>query len=486
MTEIIQINDEETRQHTRIEYELGNLASIFGFKFHIARNDRNQLCDEKSFRSLKGYSDDLSHTTNNKNTIKTIELIDEIWTKSGIPKYAFEVENSTNIRDGIGRLTDLLKANQDTTIIPVIVYPDERKHEVIKELERPRYIDILDKIRLLSYSNFTNEIERASIYLKMIEPKLFMEHLLETYEKFVTNKYIKENPKLPEPKVSLPEVPSIIEPPNIGHIIIEPPKQLKKLYHYNTNSQHCIEMFEYFVNNNVLMIWENPEQKEMIVEKINEGDIFVVYRKMIGYVGIAKILTNARKSEKSHVKTTFNEYIFDIEWIRKPNENILNFKELPFVYQTTCCNIRKQNLINKLEEHFDIDFSEYEIENLSENEYVNNYIQHRNRRDLEIIDASQDAIHITDDIEVKIGKSKSSVSFSMLNKLEIHDKILSKKEDIKNKYNVDIHGTRTGKSYPNGYNPISVDLRNKSTEEETFANIDKHIEIFKQIYTEYK
>jgi len=184
--------------------------------------------------------------------------------------------------------------------------------------------------------------------LDIFEKRMFQKQVIESSEQTMV--------KLQEIPEKLIKTSEIIQ---TDSLVIDLPKNTNKLYHYNTNSKYCIEMFDYFVNNNVLMIWENPKQKEMIVNKINKGDIFVVYRNNKGYVGVAKSLTKTHKSEIKHVKTDSDEYSFDIEWIRKPNENLLDIKELPFVYQTTCCNIKNQKLINILEKHFKINFSDY-------------------------------------------------------------------------------------------------------------------------------
>lgn len=181
MTDLIE-NSKETSIHTRIEYNLAILASAFKFNFHIATNDKNKLCDEKSFKDLEGYSEEVITISGNKKIQKAIGLIDIFWSKNHIPKYSFEIEDSTTIHSGIRRMFNILSENPDTKIISVIVYPDERKSEIIDVIENPLYDSIRNEMRFLSYSKLTSKIKEIKKFIDCIEPKKFMESLLDSYE----------------------------------------------------------------------------------------------------------------------------------------------------------------------------------------------------------------------------------------------------------------------------------------------------------------
>jgi len=182
MTELIQNNIEETTQHTRMQYNLAKLGSNLCFNINIAINDRNRLCDGNSFKSLKGYSEIVLNITGNLGIQKIIGYIDLVWSMNNSPKYVFEIEDSTNIHKGIGRISHIIAANPDTKIITVIVYPDERKSEIVKIIDTPIYNSIRNEIKFLSYSKLMSVIEETERYIGCMESKNLMELILDSYK----------------------------------------------------------------------------------------------------------------------------------------------------------------------------------------------------------------------------------------------------------------------------------------------------------------
>jgi len=123
--------------HSEMQYHLLKIGKELGYDVISASNDRSKSHQGKnfSFLSLPRFPKmDL-----NKETNKTIELIDVVWFEKDTktPICAFEVEKSTSIYSGILRLTDLAYSFTEGEQQLYIVLPDKREKEVLVQLSRP-------------------------------------------------------------------------------------------------------------------------------------------------------------------------------------------------------------------------------------------------------------------------------------------------------------------------------------------------------------
>jgi type II restriction enzyme len=126
--------------HSEMQYRLLTIGNALGYDVIAASNDRSKSYkgDNFSFLSL----DKFPKLEVEKDTLRTIELIDIIWFEKGTNQIvcAFEVEKSTAIYSGILRLSDLSFALQSHKSKLFIVIPDKREDEVKLQLKR-EYIE---------------------------------------------------------------------------------------------------------------------------------------------------------------------------------------------------------------------------------------------------------------------------------------------------------------------------------------------------------
>ncbi|MBI4286624.1 MAG: hypothetical protein HY670_12115, partial [Chloroflexi bacterium] len=134
--EQVRVEIEEENLHTKIQYLLLKIGKSLGYDVIAASNDRGRSYgNEKfSFISLQRFPN-ISVAESVK---RTIELIDVIWFERGTNNIvcAYEVENSTSIITGIGRMRDLvltLPSSENITLY--LVAPDERQREIIAQLK---------------------------------------------------------------------------------------------------------------------------------------------------------------------------------------------------------------------------------------------------------------------------------------------------------------------------------------------------------------
>lgn len=123
--------------HSEMQYHLLKIGNQLGYDVISASNDRSKCHkgNNFSFLSLSKFP----ALSPNKETQKTIELIDVVWFEKDTnnPICAFEVEKSTSIYSGILRLTDLAHSFMDSEQHLYIVLPDKREKEVVMQLTRP-------------------------------------------------------------------------------------------------------------------------------------------------------------------------------------------------------------------------------------------------------------------------------------------------------------------------------------------------------------
>ncbi len=128
---------EQANLHTEMQYHLLKIGHSLGYDVISASNDRSKCHNRNNFSSisLAAFPDmDID-----RDTFKTIKLIDVVWFEKGTNKIvcAFEVEKSTSIYSGILRLEDLsfsLSKNPPTLFLAA---PNNREKEILLQLNRP-------------------------------------------------------------------------------------------------------------------------------------------------------------------------------------------------------------------------------------------------------------------------------------------------------------------------------------------------------------
>lgn len=126
--------------HSEIIFRLVQIGKYLGYISWIGKR-------EQATESFLGYKfSDISLNTlpfdnNYKTQIEKIKQIDVIWFDiAGIPKYAFEVEESTNIMTGFERFKNLLDVNYYVAKKLFIVSPESRKRKIEDVFKNSSYI----------------------------------------------------------------------------------------------------------------------------------------------------------------------------------------------------------------------------------------------------------------------------------------------------------------------------------------------------------
>jgi len=128
---------EEEDLHTEMQYHLLKIGQALGYDVLSASNDRSKCHNGHNFTFLS--LSDFPKIDVDKNTEKTIKLIDVVWFEKGKNKIvsAFEVEKSTSIYSGILRLTDLYYSFPENPSSLFLIIPDNREKELVFQLSRP-------------------------------------------------------------------------------------------------------------------------------------------------------------------------------------------------------------------------------------------------------------------------------------------------------------------------------------------------------------
>tara|TARA_R110001583_G_scaffold16737_1_gene68431 strand:+ start:4037 stop:5326 length:1290 start_codon:yes stop_codon:yes gene_type:complete len=167
--------------HSEMQYHLLKIGKELGYDVISASNDRSKSHQGKnfSFLSLSKFPE----MNLNKETNKTIELIDVVWFEkdSKNPICAFEVEKSTSIYSGILRLTDLAYSFTEREQHLYIVLPDKREKEVVMQLSRPSIKSNHTKIEYILFSDLREHCDALCKFgeshniLKKISKRVFNE-----------------------------------------------------------------------------------------------------------------------------------------------------------------------------------------------------------------------------------------------------------------------------------------------------------------------
>jgi len=169
--------------HEEIQWTLLKLGSDLRLSVWVAKNDRSSKYNGRPFLEIPNLLSSLPIMINDRIT-RVIERIDVLWLKNEAIIYAFEIEHTTQIYSGLLRMSDLVSMLPTITIKLFIVAPDERRKDVIAEIQRPTFSKGLSRplsslCRFIPYSALKSEIEAYGPRIKRIPPD-FLDDIAET------------------------------------------------------------------------------------------------------------------------------------------------------------------------------------------------------------------------------------------------------------------------------------------------------------------
>jgi len=133
----VEEDDEQGNLHSEMQAHLLTIGSELGYDVICASNDRFRCHAGTSLGSLSMPS--FPALPVQESVAKTIRLIDVLWFEKNSHRVAaaFEVEKSTTITSGMGRMIDLHHSFPDSVSSLYIVIPDKREKELQLLMQRP-------------------------------------------------------------------------------------------------------------------------------------------------------------------------------------------------------------------------------------------------------------------------------------------------------------------------------------------------------------
>jgi type II restriction enzyme len=146
---------EELREHIRVQNNLRIIGWALGFRTYIAKDNQSVKIKDKPFRTLDGVVTDLGNHTiisSNHEACRAGRLLDCVWFEnSKMMPAVFEVEDTTGVTSGLSRMMDFWEHAKAYKTRWVIVAPDHDRAKVMEEIMKPQF-KALDA-RFLPYSN---------------------------------------------------------------------------------------------------------------------------------------------------------------------------------------------------------------------------------------------------------------------------------------------------------------------------------------------
>ncbi len=173
-----------SEQTTEIQWLLLKLGNDMGLDVFVARNDRSRSWNGHVFTDLPRLKPRLRLNLHPR-ALDLIEMIDVLWLRGDTIIKAFEIENTTSVFSGILRMSDLVALQPNLHIPLYIVAPDERRDKVIRELNRPTFQvlpqRLVDICQYLSFSSLKAAVEQARVYVRFLRPE-FLDEIAESCE----------------------------------------------------------------------------------------------------------------------------------------------------------------------------------------------------------------------------------------------------------------------------------------------------------------
>ena len=159
-----QVTDEMiVSSHEEAEAILLELGNALGYDTYTADRGKqyeSRVLDRKGVLGEIATLGELPPFTLKKH-LESARLIDVIWLQDEIPQYCFEVEHSTNIKDGLLREYQLSKATQAKLFI---IGSEDQHSKFESELSREPFYRISDRYVFNSYAELVNFYKLALQY----------------------------------------------------------------------------------------------------------------------------------------------------------------------------------------------------------------------------------------------------------------------------------------------------------------------------------
>jgi EVE domain len=171
--------------HTEIQNLLLRLGHEMGHTVFVARNDRGKVWNGQRLGDMPGIREKLP-TQFDAETNKIIEHIDVLWLKGNAIAAAFEIESTTSIFSGLLRMSDLLMMQPNLNIPLYLVAPDERRNDVIRQVNRPTFsrlqTPLVDACRFIAFSTLRNAVKETGHLLRFMKVDYIESELAESCE----------------------------------------------------------------------------------------------------------------------------------------------------------------------------------------------------------------------------------------------------------------------------------------------------------------
>jgi hypothetical protein len=158
--------------HTEIQYMLLKLGADMGFDVHVATNDQSRAWRGQLLGDMPRRRGQLPKQFDPQ-TNRTIELIDVLWLNGNSIVAAFEIESTTSIYSGLLRMSDLLAQQPNISIPLFLVAPEERREQVIKQVNRPTFEQmkppLVDVCRYISFDRLREALAEAQNYVTFLK-----------------------------------------------------------------------------------------------------------------------------------------------------------------------------------------------------------------------------------------------------------------------------------------------------------------------------
>jgi len=146
--------------HEEAEGLLLELGNLLGYDTFVSLRDRSKPYKEKTLGEIATLQEIPEFTF--RETLEVVREIDVIWFRTeGYPEYCFEVEHTTNVKDGLLRLYQISPLKG---IKFFIVAPTEALSKFEIELSRIPFTRIKERYKFKSYQDLVSFLETATKY----------------------------------------------------------------------------------------------------------------------------------------------------------------------------------------------------------------------------------------------------------------------------------------------------------------------------------
>ena len=156
-------------KHEDIQGMLLELGNVYGYETFIPVYDSQKMFLNKSLKDISSLKK-IPKFSHDK-IVQTVSLIDVIWfngdTDALIPKLAFEVEHTTDVTKGLGRLLELYQSGQRVDLF--VLLPDQKLQKFRNEIHRPIFKEIRGVCKVKTYQPLIELYSLATTHDKKYE-----------------------------------------------------------------------------------------------------------------------------------------------------------------------------------------------------------------------------------------------------------------------------------------------------------------------------